>query len=406
MHRSLVVWPLLAFVAGCDGVTYWNPPEVPAAAPSSVEDDVVLREHEDTVERIANMTGDFALQERVAARGLRIVDVAWEDTARAVGSALGPNISDLTLELRRRRTTGEWADALMPVLRYPNFSDRTADVPSDRFFLRVGNERGAPLQTISLLDALHDLRKIVSSPESLTGIEGARSPIDLTAPRDSHFLVSAQAVFENRSEDRSVRGYGQELYFNEHGSRAAFTAERRSDVAARIEARGGPRTESERSALGRGADLLALIQVPLVHEHRGALGGLSSSDNGYGYEFSDDALAAGGFGPNDATIHIRPGPVRSDLERAVLGHGPRLGPFLEGHGGRLVRDERFPIRITVQFYKATSDGVVTDADLDGITRNIESAYAHADFVGSLVLPSGDPNRPTAWQTMPGEWFPW
>jgi hypothetical protein len=31
-------------------------------------------------------------------------------------------------------------------------------------------------------------------------------------------------------------------------------------------------------------------------------------DDGYGYEFSDDPLAAGGFGPNDATIRVRPGP--------------------------------------------------------------------------------------------------
>jgi hypothetical protein len=28
-------------------------------------------------------------------------------------------------------------------------------------------------------------------------------------------------------------------------------------------------------------------------------------DGGYGYEFSDDPLAAGGFGPNDATIRVR-----------------------------------------------------------------------------------------------------
>jgi hypothetical protein len=27
---------------------------------------------------------------------------------------------------------------------------------------------------------------------------------------------------------------------------------------------------------------------------------------GYGYEFEDDPLAAGGFGPNDATIKVRP----------------------------------------------------------------------------------------------------
>jgi hypothetical protein len=36
---------------------------------------------------------------------------------------------------------------------------------------------------------------------------------------------------------------------------------------------------------------------------------------GYGYEFSDDPLSAGGFGPNDATIRVRPGPVRTTLIR-------------------------------------------------------------------------------------------
>ena len=72
----------------------------------------------------------------------------------------------------------------------------------------------------------------------------------------------------------------------------------------------------------------------------------------------------------------------------------------------LERDARFPIRITVQFYKATSNGVVSDADLDAIAKNIGSVYEHADFVGSLVIPSDDRRRPTAWQTVPGEWFPW
>lgn len=45
-----------------------------------------------------------------------------------------------------------------------------------------------------------------------------------------------------------------------------------------------------------------------------ATGG-GGKDEGYGYEFSDDPLAAGGFGPNDATIRVRPGPVRTTLIR-------------------------------------------------------------------------------------------
>jgi hypothetical protein len=96
----------------------------------------------------------------------------------------------------------------------------------------------------------------------------------------------------------------------------------------------------------------------------------------------------------------------SDVEQAVLGHGPNLGPFDEGHRLRLERDPKFPVRVTVQFYKATSNGVVSDIDLDSIAKSIGSVYEHADFVGSLVLPDGDPRRPTAWQTVPHEWFPW
>ena len=41
----------------------------------------------------------------------------------------------------------------------------------------------------------------------------------------------------------------------------------------------------------------------------------AKKDEGYGYEFSDDPLNAGGFGPNDATIRVRPGPVRTTLIR-------------------------------------------------------------------------------------------
>lgn len=41
-------------------------------------------------------------------------------------------------------------------------------------------------------------------------------------------------------------------------------------------------------------------------------------ESSYGYEFADDPLNAGGFGPNDATILVRPGPVRAMLIRPRL----------------------------------------------------------------------------------------
>ena len=56
---------------------------------------------------------------------------------------------------------------------------------------------------------------------------------------------------------------------------------------------------------------------------KGGAGG-ARDDGGYGYEFSDDPLAAGGFGPNDATIRVRPGPVRTTLIRPRTSFVPEM----------------------------------------------------------------------------------
>lgn len=75
----------------------------------------------------------------------------------------------------------------------------------------------------------------------------------------------------------------------------------------------------------------------------------------------------------------------SDMEDAVIGHGANEGEHLELGHHKLERDERFPLRVTVQFYKATSNGVVDAADLENIRQCIEKAYTSADYIGSLVV---------------------
>src|SRR5579859_7039440 len=56
----------------------------------------------------------------------------------------------------------------------------------------------------------------------------------------------------------------------------------------------------------------------------GGGGGGGGKEEGYGYEFSDDPLSAGGFGPNDATIRVRPGPVRTTLIRPRTSFVPEM----------------------------------------------------------------------------------
>ncbi len=51
---------------------------------------------------------------------------------------------------------------------------------------------------------------------------------------------------------------------------------------------------------------------------------IEKSKDGYGYEFSDDPLAAGGFGPGDATIKVRPRAARTTLIRPRTSFVPEM----------------------------------------------------------------------------------
>ena len=97
---------------------------------------------------------------------------------------------------------------------------------------------------------------------------------------------------------------------------------------------------------------------------------------------------------------------RSDVENAVIGHGELEGPFTEIDNLSIERDERFPVRVTVQFYKATSNGVVSEADLQAIKEQIDRVYAQSDYVGSLVT-QGETGRVTEYEGIkqqPHDWW--
>jgi len=98
---------------------------------------------------------------------------------------------------------------------------------------------------------------------------------------------------------------------------------------------------------------------------------------------------------------------RSNIEAAVIGHGKAEGPFSEIDGLAIERDERFPVRVTVQYYKATGNGVVEEEDIRDIRAQIDKTYSQADYVGSLVV-EGMTGRPTEYsgsKTQPADWWP-
>ncbi|HTN88211.1 MAG TPA: hypothetical protein VL242_31240 [Sorangium sp.] len=73
------------------------------------------------------------------------------------------------------------------------------------------------------------------------------------------------------------------------------------------------------------AVLMSVVaSTAIAQEAAPAGGGGGKKEDGYGYEFSDDPLNAGGFGPNDATIRVRPGPVRTTLIRPRTSFVPEM----------------------------------------------------------------------------------
>jgi len=96
----------------------------------------------------------------------------------------------------------------------------------------------------------------------------------------------------------------------------------------------------------------------------------------------------------------------SNVENAVIGHGDLEGPFTEIDDLPIERDPRFPVRVTVQFYKATDNGVVSEADLRAIKGQIDRVYAQSDYVGSLVT-GGETGRATEYagaKVQPPDWW--
>jgi hypothetical protein len=392
---------------------------------------IVGPDYTQVIQQVVNMPSDGSLQQRASRHGLNVVNVMWEDTGRAGGSSVGPNISDLTLQVRQE-VNGGTRTHLLPVIRHPNYSDKTGDIAADKIWVKVGNQHeGGKSVAVPLTEVLGNMKEYLSDPGSLKG-DG-----NFLSKKDSHFLVSAQHVFlpipkrgkaefnpvlynyqsapqspavltllvtrqgtsatiiDNRGGDQSWQGWGQQLFFNNGGQKTVFTAERKSDVKNRIE-RKGKATGQDVGAMDEGADMMMVIQVPLKHKNRGHMAGLG----GMPMDDADMEMpameSAGAAPPPMASKKSASRRARSDVEKAVLGHGDDLGPFDEMGRLKLERDERFPVRVTVQFYKATSNGVVSDQDLADVAKTINKVYDSADYVGSLVVPEGARHRPTDW----------
>jgi hypothetical protein len=400
-------------------------PTALAPLPESISQRLAHRRYSTVIERTQSMVTNPATRALVERHGLNILNLTWEDVGRFENSSVGPNISDMTIQVTQTAPDGGRDQAhLMPIIRHPNFEDITADVPLNRFFVLVGNQAGDDLRRVPLAEVLGDIPAYLSQAD-----DWANHSPSLLAERDSHVLVSAQAAFlpiprqgtatfnpvlfnyqsypgdpavltllatregtsitviENTpadavDADSPLGAWGQRLFFNRQGERASLTGQRLSDFQANPT---DPAPDLAPAAAGEtGLNMVMLIQVPLKQQHPPELVGapmmlLSAPEMEY---------------------------QESDIEAAVIGSGPVEGPFYETKGLSLERHPDFPIRVTVQFYQATSNGAVSEQDITAIRTQIDRVYEDADYVGSLVV-DGVTDRPTEFdgpRQEPEDWW--
>lgn len=373
--------------------------------------------------QVAGMTRDSEAVELAKAQGLNILHITWEDTGRFKGSVVGPNITDLTIQ-----TAGH----CMPVIRHPNFADKSCDLSPEKFFLLVGNEKANhKLEKVNLREFLAKIEDHMSFPR-MDKIRGS-----LLADRDVQVLVSAQACFlpipasgkatfnpvafnyqstkENPAvltilatregtsvtvidnvRDKADAAWGQRLFFNKAGKKCPFEAERLKDFKAREEKELGFSVTPD-----KGLDMVLLIQVPLKVKPK-ARGGYM------GMGAVMDSMTLNCSYVPEISRGLSKGITRGvDVEQAVLGHGAEQGDFVELGESDIERDTQFPIRVTVQFYKATSNGAVNAEIMKEIGDQINRVYADSSFVGSLVV-DGETTRVTEHghpvRTQPPGWW--
>ena len=324
----------------------------------------------------------------------------------------------MTLTVNRR---------MMPVVRQPNYTDLTWDVPMDLLNVTVGNEMDDPLYSVTLKEYLQNLRSYISKPSSWKGNNKSL----YCAEKDSHVVVSSQACFlpvpkngectfnvaimnyQSTAQSPAVLAIvvtsngtsaqlitnaggfeGQKLYFNKNGQKASFVAQRLSDNRREK----GMSQDAPISQKEREENMVMIIQVPLKQPHTNFFGGVmnlfSAPSQSYAMEkYTDELSFPPSFAKRSSKIK-----EKSDMEHAIIKVGESEGVFPDFQGLEIERDTRFPVRVTLQYYKATSNGVVNEANMYEVSTQLKESRKFGSAIGSLVVGDSS-NRVTAPNTI-------
>jgi hypothetical protein len=383
------------------------------------------------VDEVASLHRNNNVRSLAESHGLTVNLVTWEDTARNKGSCYGPNISDMTLQLTQ-------SDRNLPVFRKNNFADVTADMEAKTLSLTVGNEvinnQKQELKRISLEEYLTNASKYIA-PE--VG--------NLWLKKDEHILTSVQHCFLPVEKDevsfnvqlfnyqssetdpavlvivgssqgtsaQTVTSTTEKLFFNNHGEASDYIAERLKIERQRL----GKQIEGKMNKDEQERNVLFIYQVPLkqkpkprydpfeyiVNESSMSNSFMESSQldcaQSQSYMQPECALVKCAdskpkssfmknlFTTNSSSTNSLPGCVgpKMGIDHVMLKAGKSHSKFQGTRGLKLERDERYPIRLTLQFYQGTDTNNIPETVIQEMGEKITSIYKKGVDMGSLVI---------------------
>lgn len=380
--------------------------------------------------------------------GLSCSSIVWEDNARNKNSSWGPCISDMTLTVTHKNATHT-----LPVIRSPNYEDLTWDVPIEKIPILVGNEHSENLRSINLKQYLNDFRHYLSYPLEWPGNTKsllASRDTHVVMSAQACFLpvppLGGEATFnvslynyqsypnnpavltivanEKGTSAQIIDNFGntrgQKLYFNKNGKKCSFLGQRLSQhriEEGREHDLGKPMNDEEKEK-----NMILIIQIPLKYNNRpfNYHNGYYSGDYDYSESYGFNNLHINnGVNYNNYNSNINPfsqqvqqpqphyaypssasssfkfnieKKEKADVEDAIIKVGEEEGKFREINKIEVKRDNAYPIRVTLQYYKATSNGVCDDKHMNEIWNQLKEARKYGSNIGSLVV--GNSNRPT------------
>jgi hypothetical protein len=282
---------------------------------------------------------------------------------------------------------------VMPIIGWENLSDMTCDIPIDFFKVKVGNYKGLPLQEIYLRELLHDIAIYTENERAKPMFLSGHEEGNTDHRSDEKVIVSTQACilpvktgkqefcvniynYQSMANDPAVlviiasdkgtsitvpEDQEQPLYFENNEDASNFVAERLSEYRATSGSTAtGKMTDDEKKQ-----NKLYIIQVPLKTKPR-------PPPRHWGPP--PGALCSPSFGP----------PMPKGMEDAIISVGEPHSPYEKVDYLPLERDPRFPIRVTIQYYKVTDTVDIPLETFQSIKQDLEEIYKLTHEKGSLV----------------------